>query len=215
MCFSRNWRKSYHKNLRRYADHRIPKNTEVFLITKLPWLLVTQCLAIAFGIRSAYEIPWWILCIVSVFLTASLIVVYFRERDNDLVGFFRYNSVFYALLAVSIMEASATLSLAHAVPHALIFHFLAALITTAVFSLYLRKRIENNTFLNNKKESKGAYGLAGAIGYASYFAFKRILSDQAFTSVSVTLYGILAAGMILLSVAYWLKAIGTERDPGQ
>ena len=77
--------------------------------------------------------------------------------------------------------------------------------------LYLRKRIENNTFLNNKNEGKDAYRLAGAIGYASYFVFKETLSDQTFTYVSVTLYGILTAGMILLSVTYWLKAIGTDR----
>lgn len=212
MFFRRSWRKSYQQNLRRYADYGNPKYTEVFLITKLPWLLLTQCLAIGFGIRSTYGIPWWLLCLVSLFLMVFLIVAYFRERDNDLVGFFRYNSVFYALIAVSIMEACVTLALEHAVPYALLFHFLAALITTAVFSLYLRKRIENNAFLNSKNEGKGAYGLAGAIEYSSYFAFKKILSDQTFTSVSVTLYGILAAGMILLSVAYWLKAIGADTE---
>lgn len=212
MFFSRRWRKSYKQNLRRYADHGNPKNAEVFLITKLPWLLVTQCMAIAFGIRSAYEIPWWLLCLVSLFLMTFLIVAYFRERDNDLVGFFRYNSVFYALIAVSIMEASVTLALEHAVPYAILFHFLAVLIMTVVFSLYLRKRIENNTFLNNKNEGKGAYGPAGAIGYSSYFVLKKILRDKVFSSVSVTLYGFLAAGMLLLSIIYSLKAIGTDSD---
>ena len=210
MCFSRRWRKSYHKNLRRYADHGIPNNTEVFLITKLPWLLIIHCMAVAVGIRSDYGIPWWSFCFFPLFSMVFLIVVYFRERNNDLIGFFRYNSIFYALIAGSIIEFSVTLSLEHAFPYALIFHLLSGLITTVIFMLYLRKRIENNTFLNNKNEGKDAYRLAGAIGYASYFVFKETLSDQTFTYVSVTLYGILTAGMILLSVTYWLKAIGTD-----
>ena len=197
MCFDRSWRKSRHKKLRNYATYRLPNNTEVFLITRLPWLVVIHLIAVALGIRSGIPVPWWLLCMLPLFTVVFLIVVYFRERDNDLVGFFRYSSVFFSLVGISLIELAVLYSIYRGVPSALIGSFLIGLILLALLLLWLRKKIDDNAFSADKKYGSGAAaaGLAGALGYVSHSFCERVFSEQALSALMVIDFGLLAGCM--------------------
>ena len=214
MFFDYNWRKTRHKALRNYAAYRLPNYPEVFLITKLPWLIGIHLFAVGLGIRTDASIPWWTLCILPCITTGLLIFSYYRERDRDIVGFFRYNSAFYSLVGLSMIELSIAYSIYAGVPSAGIGAFLIGMILFASMLLWLRKKIDENYFSENNQHGAGAAGLAGVLGYGTYFICKQVFSEQALFALMAIVGGALAAMMFGASVGCWLKSVGAD-DPNR
>ena len=210
MIFSRSWRKSRHKQLRRYAAFRVPANTDVLLITRLPWLLLIHGAVAAVAVRSDTAVPWWSLCILPLISTAVLIAVSIRERENGLAGFFRYNSAFYLLVSVSLLELTVAVSVHSATPYALIVSLIVGFLTVALLLNRLRKQIEENTFSEEKQQGAITAGLAGVFGLGSYFLLKQIFPEQVSSALSVMAIGILAAFTLGVCVVFWLKSVGAD-----
>ena len=210
MLFDRNWRKSHGKELRNYAAYRLPRFPEVFLITRLPWLVVIQVIAAALAVRSKPAVSWWLPCSFSVITMTILVVVYFRERDNELAGYFRYNSAFYCLVSLSLGEFTIAYAIRYAVPYALIVSFLLGLLLLALLLLWLRKRVNDNAFSQDPPKGAGAAGLAGLLGLESYAFCKSVFPRQTVSALTVIVSGTMGAIMLFVGAANWLKAFGAD-----
>ncbi len=211
MLFDRNWRKHRHKQLKKFAYHRMPPNTYVALFPYFFWLWGIQIIAAAFGMSASKAVRWWAICILPLLTAAFLIAAYYRERDRGLAGFFRYLSAFFVLVGLSIIELAITFSIHETVPYALLISLFTGLITFAIVMYYIYKQVEYGPHSkDDQQDPKAAPFLAGALGCGTYMICKQLFSKQGTSAFVVTVIGVMVAIMFGGAAMNWLKSFGAE-----
>lgn len=212
MPFFRGWMNTHKKELHSFASFRVPNKTEVSLFPRLLWIWAIQLVAACFGFNAKPPVLWWSVCILPTVTTAVLIADYFRERDCEIDGFFRYSSTFFFLLGFSMIELTVFIAIRQTVQNALIFSLAALLITFASLLYYIFRQIKRAHFSEKNKQVPGAAPyIAAALGYGTYRFLKNATSEKSESFFMIIVAGVLAGTVFGLAAVCWLKSVGAKQ----
>lgn len=213
MFFGHSWSKNFHKQLHAYAYHNVPKNDRVTLGPHLFLLLAIQIISGVFGLSTPKAIPLPVLGILLIMTTVLSIVLYYREREKELVGFFRFISGFFLLMSFSIIELTIVLAISQAVTFALLISLFASLITFVIIINYIKKQIERGAYPKEEQHGQKIVPfLAAALGFLTHLLFRQFLPEKGEAAFIVVVTGCIASIMLGGAVMNWLKSIGAEKE---
>lgn len=188
-----NWINSHKKELRNYASYRVPNDTEVMLFPRIILICVMQILASCFGITAKTAVPWWAMCILPFAATVVFVTAYFRERDSDLDGFFRYTSIYFMLVSLGLIELSMTISIHESVEYAILPTAIAFLLTFALLLHRIKREVEKNDFTQDKAQKGNIAPFAGAaLGYGTHLICKQVFQFNSETALVVICIGVIS-----------------------